>query len=163
MCRFVKKQQLWATLASLSIQHNELETAKVAFSAIKKVDKLQYINYICSRKRQEVQNAELLVYKRCPDEAVSILLQSQPPLVYRAIKINIRIFRWECALQIAIKRDEHVDTVLWYRKQYLREMKKDEDLPIFQKYFSVFSGDLDEERIKASRVSSKKAEIRSAA
>ena len=60
MCRFVKKPQLWATLASLSIQHNELETAKVAFSAIKRVDKLQYINYICSRKRQEVNISKYL-------------------------------------------------------------------------------------------------------
>jgi uncharacterized membrane protein len=38
-------------------------------------------------------------------------LQAQPPLLYRAIKMNIRLFRWARALELAVQHRSHVDTV----------------------------------------------------
>ena len=117
--RFVKNPQLWATLAGMAIYHQDLESACIALSAVKEVDKLQYIKYIQSIPSNEGRNAEMMLYKRCPEEAESILLQANPPLVYRAVKLNVRLFRWERALEIAVKNKQHVDTVLWYRRNFL--------------------------------------------
>ncbi len=48
-----------------------------------------------------------------------LLLQSQAGLIYRAIKLNIRLFKWERALELAQKHKAHIDTVLWRRQRYL--------------------------------------------
>eukprot|EP00163_Fabomonas_tropica_P033271 TRINITY_DN8656_c0_g1_i1.p1 TRINITY_DN8656_c0_g1~~TRINITY_DN8656_c0_g1_i1.p1 ORF type:complete len:654 (+),score=157.92 TRINITY_DN8656_c0_g1_i1:218-2179(+) len=41
LCRFVKDKSLWAVLAAIAVNANELNTAEVAFAAIDEVDKLQ--------------------------------------------------------------------------------------------------------------------------
>ena len=46
---------------------------------------------------------------RKPDEAVQILLSNRR--IYRAIKLNIRLHRWEDALHLAMQNKTHVDTV----------------------------------------------------
>jgi intraflagellar transport protein 80 len=58
------------------------------------VAKVEYLQYIKSIPSDEGRNAELAVFRRCPDEAEKILLQAKPPLVYRAIKLNIRLHRF---------------------------------------------------------------------
>ena len=65
-------------------------------------------------------------YKRKPEEAESILLQASPPLLYRAIKMHLRLFKWDKALELAVKHRTHVDTVLAYRAKYLEAWKKTE-------------------------------------
>jgi intraflagellar transport protein 80 len=40
-------------------------------------------------------------------------------LYYRAIKLNIKLYRWDRALDIAINNKTHVDTVIAYRKRFL--------------------------------------------
>jgi intraflagellar transport protein 80 len=37
--------------------------------------------------------------------------------VFRAIKLNIKLFRWERALALAEQYKQHVETVLWYRRR----------------------------------------------
>jgi len=69
LCRFIKNKQLWATLAAMSISHQDLDSAEIALSATKEVDKLQYIKYIKGIESSEVRNAEMMLYKRCPEEA----------------------------------------------------------------------------------------------
>ena len=36
-------------------------------------------------------------------------------LFYRAIKMNIKMYKWERALMIAVENRTHVDTVVAYR------------------------------------------------
>ncbi|MFO0131818.1 MAG: hypothetical protein ACK52J_04955 [bacterium] len=36
-------------------------------------------------------------------------------LFYRAIKLNIKLYRWEKALELALTHKTHVDTVVAYR------------------------------------------------
>ena len=45
---------------------------------------------------------------------------------YRAVKMNIRLFRWSRALDLALKHKKHVDTVLGYRARYLESFGKAE-------------------------------------
>jgi len=141
----------------MAIYHQDLESACTALSAIKEVDKLQYIKYIKSIPSNEGKNAEMMLYKRCPEEAESILLQAQPPLVYRAIKMNIRLYKWERALELATKNKQHVDTVLWYRRAFLDGFNRKEDL---KAYMKLGGKDLDEEAIKEEKMRSKESEKR---
>ena len=41
-------------------------------------------------------------------------------LYYRAIKLNIKLYKWDRALAIAVENKTHVDTVIAYRQRYLQ-------------------------------------------
>lgn len=94
---------------------------------------MQYIKQIVS---EEGRQAEMALFRRQPEEAEKILLQATPPLIYRAIKMNMNIFRWNRALELALKHKQHLDTVLAYRQQYLAEYRKDETDSKFIQYFN---------------------------
>ena len=51
---------------------------------------VEYIQYIKAIPSEEGKQAELALFRRHPDEAERILLQASPPLVYRAIKLNLK-------------------------------------------------------------------------
>lgn len=57
----------------------------------RQVDKLEFVQHISQVPSEEGRNAELALYRKAPEEAESILLQTSPPLVYRAIKLNVSI------------------------------------------------------------------------
>lgn len=57
---------------------------------------------------------------------------SRPP--YRAIKLNLTLFRWGRALDLAVKYRSHVDTVLGYRLRHLEEFGKTEKNAKFLQY-----------------------------
>jgi intraflagellar transport protein 80 len=80
-----------------------------------------------------MRNAELAVYRGQLDEAEAILLQANPPMVYRAVKLNIRAGRWLRALEIAQNQRAHVDTVVAYRQRYLQELRRTETLEPLRK------------------------------
>ena len=50
-------------------------------------------------------------------QAEQIYIQNK--LYYRAIKMNIKLYRWDRALELAQNYKVHVDTVVAYRKRYL--------------------------------------------
>ena len=56
----------------------------------------------------------------------------QANLLYRAIMVNVRTFRWARALQLAQKHNTHVPTVLLERSKYLARMGKVETDKQFQ-------------------------------
>lgn len=55
------------------------------------MDKLEFVQHISRVPSEEGRNAELALYRKAPEEAESILLQTSPPLVYRAIKLNVSV------------------------------------------------------------------------
>ena len=126
VCRFVEDRGCWCALASMALEASNLDVAEISLAALREVDKLQYILYVKSIPSAEARNAELALYKRRPDDAERILLQATPPLVYRAIKLRIRAFQRDKALDLAVKHRSHVDTVLAYRSKYLETYKKTE-------------------------------------
>ena len=123
-CRFVRQDALWAALALLSLHNRHLETAEIALAAVRAVDKLSWVSKVKAMPLPELRNAELAFFRRQVDEAEGILLQAQPMLLYRAIKLNVRAARWERALQLAIQHKSHVDTVLYYRSQFLDSLHR---------------------------------------
>lgn len=96
---------------------------------------MEYIQYIKSIPSEEGKQAELALFRRHPEEAERILLQASPPLIYRAIKLNISLFRWARALDLAMKHRVHVDTVLAYRDKYLQSFQREE---VNQKFLQMF-------------------------
>eukprot|EP00744_Colponema_vietnamica_P004654 GILI01006912.1.p1 GENE.GILI01006912.1~~GILI01006912.1.p1 ORF type:complete len:758 (-),score=200.90 GILI01006912.1:92-2365(-) len=132
LCRYVKDPTLWACLAAMAIHGRELNTAEIALAAIEEVDKVQFINHIKRIPTEQGRNAELALFCRRPDEAEQILLQAK--LIYRAIKLNIRLFRWERALELAVQHKTHVDTVLGHRQRYLDSCGRQETIKRFQQY-----------------------------
>mmetsp|Transcript_10057 Transcript_10057/g.15347 ORF Transcript_10057/g.15347 Transcript_10057/m.15347 type:complete len:300 (-) Transcript_10057:36-935(-) len=124
MCRFVKEQTLWACLAAMSIYCRELNTVEIALAAIDEADKVQYINYIKELPSEPSRNAALALYCKKYSEAESILLQAR--LFYRAIKMNIKLYKWDRALEIATQNQTHVDTVVAYRERFLQGQTRQE-------------------------------------
>jgi len=148
LCRFVEDEGCWCTLAAMAINARNLDVAEIALAAVEEVDKLQYVLYMKKIPCPEAQSAELALYKRRPDDAERILLQATPPLLYRAIKMNIRLFRWDRALEIAVKHRSHVDTVLAYRAKHLEAFKKTETDERFKQLASSVQWSWDEVKAK---------------
>jgi len=145
LCRFVKEQTLWACLAAISLNTRELSTAEIALAAIEAIDKVQFINKVKELPSEPSRNAALALYFHKPAEAEQILIQAK--LYYRAIKLNIKLFKWERAFDIAVQYKTHVDTVLAYRKKYLEKIGKEETNKKFAKAFQE-KGDIDLEAVK---------------
>ena len=131
LCRFVKDRVLWACLAAMALYARELNTAEIALAAIDEVDKIQFINYVKLIPSEAGRNAELALFSKRNQEAEQILLQAK--LYYRAIKMNIKLYKWERALEIAVNNKKHVDTVIGYRKKYLERNQREENLEQFKK------------------------------
>ena len=125
MCRFVKEQTLWACLAAMSIYCRELNTVEIALAAIDEADKVQYINYIKELPSEPSRNAALALYCKKYNEAESILLSAR--LFYRAIKLNIKLYKWDRALEIAVENRTHVDTVIAYKQRFLQSQNGAEE------------------------------------
>lgn len=93
---------------------------------------MQYINYVKELPSEPSRNAALAVYQKRIPEAEQILLQAK--LYYRAIKLNIKMYKWERALDIAVQNKTHVDTVIAYRKRFLTMYNKEETNEKFKQY-----------------------------
>ena len=121
LCRYVKDKVLWNAFSAICINYREIQIAETAVASIDEVDKVNFIEKILKLKEQKYNenliSAYVLLLSNRIDEAENILLQGK--LIYRAIKININLFRWDRALNLALANKTHVDTVLAYRKKYL--------------------------------------------
>ena len=155
LCRFVKEQTLWACLAAISLNSKELNTAEIALAAIEAIDKVQTINKIKGLTNEAARNASLALYFHKPNEGEQILLQAK--LYYRAIKLNIKLFRWDRAFELAVNHKTHLDTVLAYRKRYLERVGKEETNKKFIKAFGD-NPNVDMETVKANIKAEKERE-----
>merc|ERR1712232_1548589 len=124
LCRYVKTPELWASLAAMATHSRMLDTVEMGLAAIEEVDKVQFITHINKLPDDVLRSAEMALFCKRPEEGLHILLQNKR--IYRAIKMNIRLHRWGDALEIAMKHQTHVDTVLAYRQRHLQQMKHEE-------------------------------------
>jgi intraflagellar transport protein 80 len=103
---------------------------------------------------KESRTAAVLNFQRKPDEALQVLVQGG--LIYRAIKLNIRLHRWQPALEMAVKYSTHIDTVLLYRREFLKVTKRAETLRAFLQYAGQVA--IDEQAIRLKIDADKEAE-----
>lgn len=132
LCRFAKDQSLWACLACMAMANRELTTAEMAYAAIGELPRVQYINFIKEQPSKESSLAHMLMFSGQVHEAEATLLQAG--LIYQAIRINIDLFSWERALELAVKHKTHVDTVLAYRQKFLQTFGRKETNKRFLQY-----------------------------
>jgi intraflagellar transport protein 80 len=114
---------------------NELNTAEVAYAALDDVAKVQFICHVRDIPSQEGRQAELALFRQSPREAENMLLTSG--LVYRCVQMWLDLYQWDRALEVALKYKSHVDTVLHYRKLYLKEVQMDESKERFKSLAST--------------------------
>ncbi|CBN75053.1 conserved unknown protein [Ectocarpus siliculosus] len=139
LCR--RSRELWACMGCMALNGKNLQLAEEALAAIQEVDKLECVQHVLKVSSEEGRNAELALYRRCPEEAESILLQASPPPSSTPPSSStpspflgqIRLFRWSRALELAVQHKTHVDTVLGYRQAFLKSSGKEEtDKRFFQ-------------------------------
>ncbi|KAJ7324970.1 hypothetical protein JRQ81_017990 [Phrynocephalus forsythii] len=132
LCRFVKDQTLWACLAAMAVTSKDMNTAEVAYASIGEIDKVQYISSIKDLPSKESRLAHILLFSGNVQDAETVLLQAG--LIYQAIQVNINLYNWERALELAVKHKTHVDTVLAYRQKFLDDFGKKETNQRFLQY-----------------------------
>ncbi|CAG0895960.1 unnamed protein product [Cyprideis torosa] len=131
LCRLVKDDALWSCLAAMSLAARELNTAEIAYAAVEMADKVEYLQYIKGLPSKDLRSAEMYLLARNTAEAERILLQNG--LIFRAIMMHLFSYRWDQALDLAVKHKTHVDTVLAARKRYCEKFDVEERNPKFQK------------------------------
>lgn len=156
LCRYQRSSALWGTLAVMALAQRELNTLEICLAELNEVAKVEYVQYIKTIPSPEGQQAEIALFRRQVDEAERIFLNANPPLVYRAVKMNIRFYRWSRALDIALKFRTHVDTVLGYRQRFLEQFQKRETDQKFLQYASQVTVDWD--AINAKKLKEKEDE-----
>ncbi|KAJ3314721.1 Intraflagellar transport protein 80 [Boothiomyces sp. JEL0838] len=132
LCRHVKLKELWASLAAMALNHQDLNTAEVAYAAIDEIHKVKYVCYIRDIPSAEGRAAELAMLRKQPKEAEGILLSAN--LIYRCIRMWIDLYNWDRALELAVKYKTHVDTVLHFRSRYLKALGRLEENKKFLQY-----------------------------
>uniref|UniRef100_A0A8B9ZBE2 Intraflagellar transport protein 80 homolog n=1 Tax=Anas platyrhynchos TaxID=8839 RepID=A0A8B9ZBE2_ANAPL len=132
LCRFVKDQTMWACLAAMAVANKDMATAEIAYASIGEIDKVQYINSIKDLPSKESRMAHILLFGGNTQEAETLLLQTG--LIYQAIQVNINLYNWDRALELAVKHKTHVDTVLAYRQKFLEDFGKKETNKRFLQY-----------------------------
>lgn len=128
LCRYVKDKVLWTAFSAICINYREIQIAETAVASIDEVDKVGFIEKILKLKEDKYNESLITSYvlllSNKIDEAENVLIQGK--LYYRAIKMNINLFRWDRALNLAINYRIHIDTVLAYRKKYLDSVNLEE-------------------------------------
>jgi intraflagellar transport protein 80 len=93
LCRLSNLETLWAILAALALNGNDLNTAEIAYAALEKVHKVHHIAYIREIQHKDLRAAELLVFRRQFKEAEALLLNSRQ--IFLAIRLWMRIHNWD--------------------------------------------------------------------
>lgn len=136
LCRYVKDKVLWTAFSAICINYRDIQIAETAVASIDEVDKVNFIEKILKIKEKNYNEnlitAYVLLLSNKIEEAESVLVQGK--LIYRAIKLNINLFRWDRALNIALNNKTHVDTVVAYRRKYLESASLDETNSKFIEY-----------------------------
>lgn len=139
----------------MAIFQRELNTVEIALAAIDEADKVQFINYVKELPSEPARNAALAVYQKKIPEAEQILLTAR--LYYRAIKLNIKLYKWDRALEIAVNNKTHVDTVIAYRKRFLQMYQREETNDKFKQFAKDIQ--VDWETVKTKIRADKEREI----
>uniref|UniRef100_A0A674ND32 Intraflagellar transport 80 homolog (Chlamydomonas) n=1 Tax=Takifugu rubripes TaxID=31033 RepID=A0A674ND32_TAKRU len=154
LCRF--SPSLWACLAGMAMANRELNTAEIAYAAIGELPKVQNIKFIKEQPSKESHLARLLLFSGQIQEAEAVHLQAG--LIYQAIQVNIDLFNWDRALELAVKHKTHVDTVLAYREKFLQKFGRKENNKRFMHYAEGVEVDWDKIQAKIEVELSKERE-----
>ncbi|XP_014608812.1 PREDICTED: intraflagellar transport protein 80 homolog [Polistes canadensis] len=124
LCRIAQNEILWTCMAIMATDNKELNVAEEAYAAIRRYDKVHYVRYIKNLSKMTERYAEMALLSGDLLAAEGILLQNG--LIEEAIKLNIKVYNWNRALELAIRHKKQIEEVLNARKDYLKTLKKEE-------------------------------------
>lgn len=129
--RAMNDESLWAVCAACAVQAGEIDAAKEAYAALTMIDRVLFLEKVKKMKAPAARNAMIAVLQGRANEAEEILIQGG--CIFRAIKMNISLCRWERALAIAKRTNKFIEVVAAYRTKFLNDMGMEENDPQFQK------------------------------
>jgi intraflagellar transport protein 80 len=124
ICRTISDQSLWAVCATAAVQVGEIEAAQEAYAALSLIDRVMFLGKVKKMKSPAARNAMIAVLQGRINEAEEILIQGG--CIFRAVKMNLSMGRWDRALAIAKRSGKFVEVVAAYRTKYCRDMKIEE-------------------------------------
>ncbi|KAI6172849.1 Intraflagellar transport protein 80-like protein [Aphelenchoides besseyi] len=139
LCRTLKEDYLWATLAGMAATQHNYHVAEISYGELFDVEKVWYLSEIRDETKPEMKSTHMSLFNGNIREAESTLLKSGR--IFRAIMLNIEMFKFEKALDLAVKHKMHVDSVLGYRARYLNETGRKETDSRFLKQLSTVEVD----------------------
>ncbi|XP_028134909.1 intraflagellar transport protein 80 homolog isoform X1 [Diabrotica virgifera virgifera] len=127
LCRSTNNETTWACLAILAVQSssNTIDIAEEAFANINHYDKVYFLQHIKDLPTRAEQKSQMALLGGKHQDAESTLLHNG--MVFQAIYMNINLYEWNRALDLAIKHKTHIDTVLYLREKYLKGLEKTEN------------------------------------
>lgn len=135
ICRAMKDESLWAVCAASAVQAGEIDAAQEAYAALTMIDRVLFLEKVKKFKSPAAKNAMIAVLQGRANEAEEILIQGG--CIFRAIKMNINLNRWDRALAIAKRTNKFVEVVAAYRTKFLKDMNMKETDAQFQKLGEV--------------------------
>ncbi|XP_070155194.1 intraflagellar transport protein 80 homolog [Polyergus mexicanus] len=124
ICRIAQNEILWTCMAVIATDNKDLHAAEEAYAAIGRFDIVDYIKYIKSLPNTTEKCAEMALLAGDLLAAEGILLQSG--LIKQAIHINLEVYNWNRALELAIRHKRQLEEVLNARAKYLHIINKNE-------------------------------------
>ncbi|KAL7072197.1 hypothetical protein ACQ4LE_008505 [Meloidogyne hapla] len=142
ICNSAKEEFLWATLAGLALAEKSFTIAEICYGQLKEAEKLLSLGELRSQPNPQMRSFQIALFGSRLREAETALLKSGH--FFRAIMLNLSVFRFERALELALNSSEsqnignkeHLDTVIGYRQRYLDLLGHSETNPKFLKYLS---------------------------
>lgn len=129
LCRITQNDILWTCMAVMATENKQLSAAEEAYAAIERYDKVDYIQYIDKISNKTEKLAEMSLLAGDLLAAEGILLQHG--FISQAIRINIQMYNWSRALELAVRHKKQVDQVLEAREMYLKLLDKKETNPSY--------------------------------
>ncbi|OHT10834.1 hypothetical protein TRFO_19821 [Tritrichomonas foetus] len=120
ICRASNDQNLWAVCAACAVQAGDIDAAQEAYAALSLIDRVMFLGKVKKMKSPAAKNAMIAVLQGRASEAEDILIQGG--CIFRAIKMNISMHRWEKALALAKRTNKFQEVVAAYRTKYIKDM-----------------------------------------
>uniref|UniRef100_A0A1I7UPT7 Clathrin heavy chain n=1 Tax=Caenorhabditis tropicalis TaxID=1561998 RepID=A0A1I7UPT7_9PELO len=134
LCRSIGNETLWATLAGLAVIHKNMIAMEISYAALEDDEKVALINEIKDKSDKETRQAMQVVLTGKLADA-DVLLERNGHS-FRALMLNIQMFKWKRALEIGFKNKQWLVIVMGYREKYLKNCGQKESDPMFLKHMS---------------------------
>jgi intraflagellar transport protein 80 len=135
VCRAINEQYLWAVCAACAVQAGDIDSAQEAYAALSLIDRVMFLAKVKKLKSPAAQNAMIAVLQGRVNEAEDILIQGG--CIFRAVKMNISLGRWERALAVAKRSNKFLEVVAAYRTKFIKDMGIEETNQEFVKLGQV--------------------------
>ncbi|CAG5105714.1 Oidioi.mRNA.OKI2018_I69.chr1.g2388.t1.cds [Oikopleura dioica] len=129
ICRFAADKSLWMTLSGFALEHNQTEVLAECYKALGKVDRVRQINRANETSDKTLQVIELKALGNEPETMDVLAKRSE---LTDTLPLLFAKCAWKEALDLAIKKGSHIDTVLYFRSHYLKSNEKEEDIEKFR-------------------------------